>query len=199
MFGEHTILMLYTETNDLTPAPAPHGIISAEPHKLKLERTWAMPKRDILRIAPVNKFLIEEMGAGYWLTDLFTDAGNMVDRHVMDILSYYKPESMDGVIFNAPTTFAQVAAYQKRHGVKWDGRASWWSVLKGEVNRIVVPGGRVICVSWDSNGMGMSRGYCMDRILMVSHGSHWHDSIVTSETKVRPMPKVAASEELTNF
>jgi hypothetical protein len=191
--------MSYNETSDFTFTPTPYGIISAEPHKPKLERTWAMPKRDILHISPVNKFLLEEMGAGYWLTDLFTDAGNMVDRHVMDILSYYQPESMDGVILNPPTTFAQVAAYQKRHGVKWDGRASWWSVLKDEGNRIVVPGGRVICVSWDSNGMGMSRGYRMDRILMVSHGSHWHDSIVTSETKVRPTLTVAASEEPTNF
>jgi hypothetical protein len=57
-------------------------------------------------------------------------------------------------------------------------------VLKDEVARITMMGGIVVSVGWDSNGIGIGRGFQMERILMVAHGGHWRDTIVTVERKV---------------
>lgn len=55
--------------------------------------------------------------------------------------------------------------------------------LKNEIARIVRPRGKVICFGWSSMGCGKSRGFEMQRILLVPHGSTKNDTICTVETK----------------
>lgn len=56
-------------------------------------------------------------------------------------------------------------------------------MLKDEVARVTMGNGVVISVGWDSNGLGKNRGFLMERILIVAHGGHWRDTIVTVERK----------------
>jgi hypothetical protein len=91
--------------------------------------------------------------------------------------------SLDGVLFNPPISFAQAAAYHKAVGYSWDGRSSWWSDMKDQAAEIIREAGKAICLSWDSTGFGASRGFVLERLLIVNHGGHWHDTIVTVERK----------------
>jgi hypothetical protein len=52
-------------------------------------------------------------------------------------------------------------------------------------NKIKV-GGYCISFGWNSNGMGKNRGFEIVEILLVSHGGHHNDTIVTVERKVYP-------------
>jgi len=52
-----------------------------------------------------------------------------------------------------------------------------------EVARILKPNGKLIAFGWTSGGGAMSRGFEMQRILLVPHGSRKNDTIVTVEIK----------------
>jgi hypothetical protein len=147
----------------------------------RIERAWAMPQSDVTCIPAINQLLVEEFG----------------DRTVTDPFYpnavFYAPEQLRGlydnsqeaVLFRPPTTFRQAERYIKEHGMKWDGRSSWWSDMKDEVARITQLGGVVISVGWDSNGLGIGREFQMERILLVAHGGHWRDTVVTVERQTR--------------
>jgi hypothetical protein len=157
----------------------------------RIERCWAMPKKDVTRIPIINQLLVEEMADDdFWLTDLFeTESGRYAPNRLVEqrIDTYERTRSMlpilDGLLFNPPITFAQAAAYHRAVGYRWDGRSSWWSGMKDKAADLIRAGGKAICISWDSTGLGISRGFIMERLLIVNHGGHWHDSIVTVERK----------------
>jgi hypothetical protein len=90
---------------------------------------------------------------------------------------------LDGILFDAPISFAQAAAYHKAVGYRWDGRTSWWGGMKDNAAGLIKAGGKAISISWDSTGFGASRGFTLERILIVNHGGHWHDTIVTVERR----------------
>lgn len=163
------------------PAVAPLAAVSTCP---RIERSWCMPHANVTLIKPVNQLLVEEFGDKE-VFDPFHMSANYVDRNecALDILRVQYDNSQEAVLFRPPTTFRQAERYIKTYGLKWDGTTRWWADLKDEVARITIHGGVVISVSWDSNGLGAGRGFGMERILLVSHGGHWHDSIVTVERK----------------
>lgn len=51
--------------------------------------------------------------------------------------------------------------------------------------RVIHPGGKAICFGWNSNGIGKKRGFRLDRLLVIAHGSRINDTLVTVETKVQ--------------
>jgi hypothetical protein len=149
-----------------------------------------MPKKAITHIPAINDLLVEEMADGDWLIDLFeTESGgyapNRLNQQRMDNLDIdgLMRLTLDGVLFNPPISFAQAAAYHKAVGYSWDGRSSWWSGMKDQAAQLITNGGKAICLSWDSTGFGASRGFVLERLLIVNHGGHWRDTIVTVERK----------------
>jgi hypothetical protein len=144
-----------------------------------------MPKKDATRIPIINRLITEEVADGNWLTDLFEIESR---RYAPNRLANYlfNPPHIgvgDGILFNPPISFRQAADYHKAVGYGWDGRSSWWSGMKDRVASLIKEGGKCITIGWDSNGLGASRGFVMERILMVAHGGHWRDTIVTVESK----------------
>lgn len=143
-----------------------------------------MPRADATRIRAINDLLVEEMGdEDFWLNP-FGQRKNDDEVYALDYLGRGNDGFQDGVILNPPTSFRQAEHYIKRFGLKWDGTTRWWADLKNEAARITKEGGKVVTISWDSTGLGVSRGFFLERVLMVNHGGHWHDTIVTVERKV---------------
>jgi hypothetical protein len=103
--------------------------------------------------------------------------------YALDSMHNQPFESVEGVLFRPPTTWAQAETYIKSFGQKWDGTTRWWADLKDEIARITMKNGIVVSIGWDSNGMGKSRGFQMEHILILAHGGHWRDTIVTVERK----------------
>jgi len=62
-------------------------------------------------------------------------------------------------------------------------QSSFWAALKDEIARILRPGGHVISAAWNSNGIGITRGFQQVEILMVAHGGQHNDTIITVEQK----------------
>jgi hypothetical protein len=138
-----------------------------------------MPKSDVTRIKSVSALLVEEFGD----KDVLDPFRPQEQRYALDRLRSLPNDSEQAVLLRPPTSFQQAADYIRSHGMKWDGRTTWWAMLKDEVSRVTANGAVVISVGWDSNGLGQNRWFNLERILLVGHGSHWHDSIVTVERK----------------
>ena len=48
---------------------------------------------------------------------------------------------------------------------------------------MIRPGGIVVSCGWNSNGMGIKRGYILREVLLVAHGGNHNDTICTVEQK----------------
>jgi hypothetical protein len=64
-------------------------------------------------------------------------------------------------------------------------QSSFWSKMKIEIARITKPNGWVLCFGWNSNGVGKTRGFKLEEILLVAHGGHHNDTICTAERKIQ--------------
>ena len=75
--------------------------------------------------------------------------------------------------------------------------------VKEIIARIIKPGGYVISFGWNSGGMGKKRGFEIIEILLVPHGGHHNDTIVTVEQKVQnhinkdSIPKLSKTKQKT--
>lgn len=64
-------------------------------------------------------------------------------------------------------------------------QASYWSMQKEQIGKIVKKDGIVITCSWNSGGIGKKYGFEIQEILLVAHGGWHNDTIVTVEKKIR--------------
>lgn len=165
---------------------------------MTIERKWAMPSAWTFSIRPINALLQEEMTEGTWI-DPFSgrhspatirndlNPANEADYHMdaLQFLSMFPDESVDGILFDPPYSPRQVRECYDNisGGLKWDGKVSFWSDAKNECARILRPSGKVICFGWNSMGLGLKRGFEMQRILLVPHGGSRNDTICTVERK----------------
>lgn len=95
-----------------------------------------------------------------------------------DFLSTLADQSIDLVLYDPPYSPRQVSECYKSLGKTVNmqtTQASYWSVQKKEIGRIVKPGGIVITCSWNSGGIGIKYGFEPIEILMVAHGG-WHNA-----------------------
>ena len=164
---------------------------------MKIERKWAMPNKWTFTIKPIADLLKEEVTDGIWCDPFagmnspaqFTNdiRAEMPTTHHMPAIDFLKSlstESFDGVLYDPPYSPRQVKECYAGAGIEhWDGRTTFWSDTLTECARILKPNGKLICFGWSSGGGGKARGFTMERILLVPHGSRKNDTIVTVETK----------------
>ncbi len=104
----------------------------------------------------------------------------------LDFLKTFDSESVGFVLFDPPYSPRQVSESYKKLGMTVNmatTQASFWSNMKIEISRIVVPGGKVISFGWNSMGIGKTRGLEIIEILLVPHGGAHNDTICTVEIK----------------
>lgn len=166
-----------------------------------IERTWAMPNKWTFLIPPIQKLLEEELTEGLWIdpyagenspanitNDLNPQRPTDYHMDAIEFLKMFDDESVDGVLYDPPYSPRQVKEVYDGIGIEgWDGRVNFWSDAKNEIARIVKPCGKVICFGWNSMGLGKSRGFIMERILLVPHGGieKRHYMYSRNKTKIR--------------
>ena len=162
---------------------------------VSLARVWEMPHKYTFRMKCVQKLLSEVM-QGIW-ADPFagmtspaqirndTDETTPAEFHLdgLEFLSGLAEASVDGVLFDPPYSVEQALRKYKPKYKGTAGRAEYWARCKDEISRITKTGGRVVCFGWDSCGMGKSRGFKLESVLLICHGACHNDTIVTVETK----------------
>jgi hypothetical protein len=166
---------------------------------LTLSRVWAMPNKNTFGIKPIADLLHDEVTGGTWL-DPFANTSRIAtvtndlnpeydtDYHLdaLEFLKLFDNESVDGVLYDPPYSPRQAQECYGGFGAEItaeETKMSFWSKHKDEIARVLKLGGKAICFGWSSQGIGMERGFKMQRILLVPHGGNKNDTIVTVEIK----------------
>lgn len=165
-----------------------------------ITRTWAMPNHRTFSIKPIKEFVekyingckviidpfANECKYGTFTNDLNPDYDT--DRHMdaLDFLKEIPTESADCVLYDPPYSLRQVSECYKSVGINVTTettQSSWRSKHIDEIQRIVKPGGIVLCFGWNSSGVGKVRGFEQVEILLVAHGGSHNDTICVCERK----------------
>lgn len=162
-----------------------------------INRIWAMPNKWTFTIKPIKELLESEVGEGLWIdpfagenspatitNDLNPERPTTYHMNALDFLKTFEDNSVDGVLYDPPYSPRQVKECYDGIGIEgWNGRTNFWSDTKKEIARITKQGGKVICFGWNSMGIGKTKGFTMQKILLVPHGGTRNDTICTVETK----------------
>jgi len=160
-----------------------------------------MPNKHTFDIKPIRK-LIDEINPGGSSIDPFANKQKIAtitndldpqfktdyNLEALDFMKTVNTEVIDFVLFDPPYSPRQVSEVYKSFGktVSMETtQSSYWAILKDEIQRVLKPGGKVISFGWNSNGVGKTRGFRIDRILIVAHGGNHNDTICTVETKLQ--------------
>jgi len=162
------------------------------------ERRWSMPNKWTYDIQPISELLDQEIEG--FTVDAFSGKSQLADLRndlnpkspaqfhleAIEFLKTLKTNSVDTVLFDPPYSPRQITESYKSIGLKaskQDTQSCFYSKAKDEYARVCKLGGKAICFGWNSNGMGINRGFSIEKILLVPHGSAHNDTIVTVERK----------------
>ena len=161
-----------------------------------------MPNRDTFQMPIVADLLKHErVGFDRWIdpfarNSTFANERNDLDKSTTanfhedasEFLLRWKHEEFDGVVFDPPYSFGQAkecyAGNGKEHLIGTVTNNRYWSKLKDGLALLTRMNGKAICFGWNSNGLGRKRGFTLDRVVLIAHGSGINDTIITVETKI---------------
>ena len=169
---------------------------------MKINRIWAMPNKWTFTIKPIAGLLARYVGDGKGWADPFAGEYSMAE-FTNDINPKRKAKqhleatdfargldgSIKGILFDPPYSLEQLKRSYEDTGREFtmrDGQiANRWTELKDILSRKLLAGGIVISFGWNSEGFGKGRGFQLEEILLVAHGSGHNDTIVTVERKIQ--------------
>ena len=175
---------------------------------VRFQRSWFIPSPDTLTIPPIRawarlylaraKVSVDPFARDCHLCDLTNDLNPATSaQHHMDALDYLLWLGAQGVrvdlcIFDPPYSRHQVKeVYQGigRHYGKSDAQehTSNWQKERDALDAIMLPGGVVLGLGWNSSGMTLARGYDIEDVMLVCHGGASNDTICIAERKRWPM------------
>jgi len=172
-----------------------------EPLPLTITRAWAMPCRDTLSIKPIKELVDRHIdgvsvdpfsrncGLCTFTNDLDPDtkAKHHLDAHDFILMLLKNGIRANTVIFDPPYSIRQVKEVYASVGKSFHKQDSQmairWPGLRDKINKLCLPGAKVITLGWNSTGMGLKRGFEKIELLLVNHGSAHNDTICLVEKK----------------
>lgn len=91
-----------------------------------------------------------------------------------------------GILFDPPYSYRQITECYQGIGLKasmLDTTSNFYSRVMNNIYRKINPGGYAISFGWNTNAFGKNRGFKIIEILIVAHGTHHNDTLVTIEQK----------------
>ncbi len=169
---------------------------------MTFNRVFAMPSADTFSIKPIGEFVHRYLrGTSVdpfarnkaWAT--FTNDLNpeTTAQHHYDAQAFCKALralgiKIDVAIFDPPYSPRQISECYKRIGreasTKETQNAGLYKRVRDALDPLVVPGGICLSFGWNSAGMGKTRGYEIEEILLVNHGGGHNDTICLAERKL---------------
>ena len=171
---------------------------------MKIERIWAMPNKDTFSVQPiadfirryyqpnttaVDPFARDNRYGLQWANDLNPACAAPHHQDALDFLQtvYDNKVAADLVFFDPPYSPRQIKECYDGIGLKMRGEEAWrtngWKKERDLINEIVKVGGIVLSFGWNSAGMGRERGFDIEEIVLVCHGSGHSDTICMAERK----------------
>jgi len=163
-----------------------------------------MPNKDTFSIKPISDLLDKYCETGLSIMDPFsngkrrtkTTVTNDLDNdkesdYHMDALEFMR-EFGEGefnvILFDPPYSPRQVSEVYKKLGKSVNmqtTQSSYWGNMKKEIQRLLYTGGVCITCGWNSGGIGKTKGFDIEEILLVPHGGWHNDTIITVERKIQ--------------
>ena len=166
---------------------------------MQINRKWCMPNKNTFDIKPIKEVIDKYMVEGVIIdpfanknkiATITNDLDEQYDTNyhmdATDFLKMFEDNSVDMVLYDPPYSPRQVSECYKNLGKAVNmqtTQASYWSIQKKEIGRILKPNGIVITCGWNSGGIGKKYGMEIQEILLVPHGGWHNDTIVTVERK----------------
>jgi hypothetical protein len=167
-------------------------------------RIFAMPNADTFSVKPIGTFVQRYLTASERSIDPFarnkrwatltndlnpqTDAEYHMDaEHFCRAMTLIE-EPVDLALFEPPYSPRQISeCYQSiglAVGMKETQSAALYKRVRDALCPLVKQGGVVLSFGWNSAGMGKTRGYEIEEILLVAHGGGHNDTICLAERKL---------------
>lgn len=137
-----------------------------------------MPNKRTFTIKPIKE-LLERYGYNKKTKDPFPFE---YYKDATDYLNELEDESCDLIVFDPPYSPRQLKECYKGLG-EYDTKNSTWSNWKKLIAQKTAHNGICISFGWNTNGIGMCRGFEIIEILLVPHGGNHNDTIVVVERK----------------
>lgn len=167
-------------------------------------RSFAMPNAETFSIKPVAEFVRRYLDACPGLSidpfarnknlchftndiDPSTRAQFHLDAEEFCRQPHLRPCTL--ALFDPPYSPRQISECYKGCGIevttKDTQNAALYKRVRDALDPLIEPGGIVLSFGWSSNGMGKTRGYKIEEILLVAHGGAHNDTICIAERKGR--------------
>lgn len=177
---------------------------------MELSRKFGMANLDTFKCQPiglfVNRYLEESkisidpfarnfQGATY-TNDLNPNTKAEYHLKAEDFLKKLISQGIkaDLVIFDPPYSMEQCKRVYESYGYNFTYEDSLyvirWTKEKDLIIQLLPIDGIFLHFGWHSNGMGINRGFNIEEILLVSHGSAKNDTICTAERRVNEQLKL---------
>jgi len=160
-----------------------------------------MPNKNTFSIKPIKELLNKYILPDEKWIDAFSNSSKLAtitndlnpeyntDYHIdaLDFFKMFEDNSIDGVLYDPPYSLRQVSECYKNVGIPVTmetTQSSWRRKHLDEISRIIKPNGKVVCFGWNSSGVGKTRGFKIEEILLVPHGGSHNDTICTVEIKL---------------
>lgn len=166
----------------------------------KVQRVWAMPNQWTFQIPPIKELVAKYVQDGKnWIdpfagfnspaeytNDLNKDSPAKYHLEANDFIKTIPKKDYNGALIDPPYSLRQVKECYDNLGLKlpYELTIDTFGSLKNNIALMIKPGGYVICCGWNTNGMGLNRGFKLTEILLVPHGGFHNDTIVTVERKI---------------
>lgn len=180
---------------------------------MKFVRTFAMPDAETFSIKPIGEFVRAYLACSQVSVDPFarnrdwatytndidpnTTAKSHNDAELFLMNLAARQIKADLGIFDPPYSPRQISEHYRSLGREptaqdtQNGRL--YRRVRDMLDKVIAPGGIVLSFGWQSNGMGIKRGYELLDILLVSHGGGHNDTICIAERKL-PRERLTAGK-----
>lgn len=168
---------------------------------MKITRTWAMPNSLTFKIKPIREIIYRHKHGiivdpfantskiGTIRNDLNPAMKTEYNLDALEFLSSLDSNIADTVLFDPPYSISQAAECYNNFGKEKlsvsVSNMAYWAECKNQVSRILKVNGTAVICGWNSNGLGVNRGFKMIELLIVAHGGSKNDTIVTVEKKLQ--------------
>lgn len=159
-----------------------------------------MPNRWTFKIKPIRNLLDRYVRDGKGWIDPFAGENSPAEftndinpnrptkhhLHAIDFIVQLNGKEYDGILFDPPYSLRQAKECYEGIGTKmsFEDSRKFPNNVKDVASNKIKTKGCAISFGWNSGGFGKSRGFELIEILLVPHGGHHNDTIVTVERKI---------------
>lgn len=153
---------------------------------MKIERIWAMPNKWTFQIKPILE-LLERYNVGKGWIDPFAGNTHICEYEDNDdaltFINDFPDDFFNGAVLDPPYSYRQLFKTYKAGAKALKGKLVPMTEINNRIACKIKPNGYCISFGWNSNGLGMKRGFNIEEILLVAHGGHHNDTIITIEKR----------------